>query len=689
MELPTPIEGGNQGDGSPLRLGDPDAIGDLFLPSGDPLVLDWDQDGQLEVVDSGSGLCVFRFVDRLVDGTPVVDRGMRWGAMSRSPHHDEDDFGICGRIVTFGDFDGDGVPEIVLAPRGYSKADVVLLRLVDGPPCDPSTGLPFSVVDTTLPEGEAIEKWRGVKMAPFDWDGDGRMDLIAGVHQGEGYWDLDVFSGRVPEDQRDRYTLDGRWKGKPSGHSLQLLRNTGSPERPEFSYAGPIEIPHAPPGGRIAAVNAADPSAGLLVADDRGGLWHVPLLAAGESPKWGDPVELFTLHGAPFSRYGSFGSICVAPIDPDGRQDLFAGDVSSNVWWCRSYGCDGAGRPVYDTPRKLKQRDPHVNGGSMSVLTTGDWRGTGMDDLVVGTVEGYALWYKTLSTNPLRFAPPERVRMHDEEIRVFGKPNPAAGYHWGSSQGPGDGYNGGNMDPVLVDWNGNDLLDLVVGSMIGLYEWYPNRGTVHRPDLGPPMRLHVGDEQLVTPWRVQPGVGDFSGDGLPDLVTMDLELDLVLYRRVGEEDLNALHPGEKLYFEDGEPIRTSGPYTPNGGDGRGRNKIQVVDYDGNGRLDLVLGVGPQPASVFSSSFVLLCRNLGTNAEPVFSHPEPLLFAAGGGPLQFWRHTANPGLVDWDGDGSWEILVGANLGFVWYFKTTHFGKGDGPYDIYREEGDLSL
>ena len=164
--LPAPLEGGNEGDGSPLRLGDPDTIADLFLPSGSPMLLDWDGDGKLELVDSGDGICVFRFVDTIADGTPVVDRGERWGAMSRSHHHDDNDLGLCGRITVAGDFDGDGSAEIVLAPRAYSKLEVVLLRLADGPPADRSGGRPFQVKDTTVPEREGIEKWRGVNMAP-------------------------------------------------------------------------------------------------------------------------------------------------------------------------------------------------------------------------------------------------------------------------------------------------------------------------------------------------------------------------------------------------------------------------------------------------------------------------------------------------------------------------------------------
>lgn len=170
---------------------------------------------------------------------------------------------------------------------------------------------------------------------------------------------------------------------------------------------------------------------------------------------------------------------------------------------------------------------------------------------------------------------------------------------------------------------------------------------------------------------------------------MDLDLDLALYRRVGRDDLAGLRPAEKLRYEDGDTIKTHGVYTPQGGDGRGRTKIQVVDWDGNGKLDLVLGVGPQFGSTFKSGYVLLCRNVGTRAAPVFKRPEVLLFNAEGKPLEFWRHAAHPALVDWDSDGKWEILVGADMGFIWYFKPKHFGVASGPFDVFRPDGDTSL
>ena len=689
-KFPCPVEAGNSGDGSPLTLGSPDAVGDVFLKNGAVALIDWDGDAQVELVDSGSALFVYRFDGEIADGTPIVDRGWRLGVMSRSHQRDENDQGLCGRIIAAGDFSGNGYPGLVLSPRGYSKKPIVVVSLKDGVPATREEGVPFEMIDPSAPDGgDALEKWGKAEMTAFDWDGDGRVDLIAALHDNEGYNWIDPETGATPEDQRDRYLPDGRWRGQIGDWSLHLLRNTTTDGRVQFTYAGRIELLTSPVGGPLAPVDPGDPAAGLLLLDYYGSLFHLPLLQAGEKPVWGELAKLFSLHGAPFSRTANFTSIDTAAVDGSGRVDLFAGDISSNVCWCRFWGKDRDGRPLYGEPKKVKQRNPHVNGGYFSVPTVGDWRGTGTPDLLVGSIEGYIFWYKVLSTHPLRFAPPERVRVGDEEIRRYAKPNPSAGYHWGSSQGPLDGSNGGYSNPALVDWDGDGLLDLIIGDMVGLFDWYPNRGTRTLPKLAPPLRLHVGDEPLFGPWRVQLGVGDFSNDGLPAIVTMDLDLDLSLYRRVGRDDLSALQPGEKLRYEDGETIKTHGAYTAAGGDGRGRTKIQVVDWDGNGNLDLLLGVGPQGGSAFKSSYVLLCRNVGTNATPVFKRPEVLLFNDKGLPLEFWRHGAHPALVDWDGDGQWEIVVGADMGFIWYFKPEHFGVSSGPFDVFRPAGDMSL
>ena len=680
-DFPRPIPAGNSGDGAPLTLGDPNQLGDLFIycsGSGHLLVnlYDLDGDGRPELIGSSADLYSFKVIDALADGTPIVDRGLQWGTTSRAPHRDrnpEDDAGLCGTVLTKGDFDGDGHVEAIVAPQSIGFGPIMVLSSTNGTPAHRTEGDLVHYVGMELMETQK-------KQAAFDWNGDGLADLIVKVIDQE---EDPILAGGDEEDMRDRYTTDGRWKGPIPSWSLHLFHNTGTDGRFEFTHAGRVEVPAGPgpfedAGGAVCAVDPDDSSKGLLVTGYYGDLWHLPLIEAGDAPTWGELTALVSLQGAPINRNAAFTAIDTGDLVVEGRPDLIASDTSSNVYWCCYRGDDDEGRPVYDDPRKIKQYDPHVNGGQFSVPTTGDWRGTGMADLVVGGVEGYIFWYRTLSTDPLRFAPPERVRVGNEEIRRYAKPNPAAGHHWGSSQGPSDGFNGGYSNPLLIDWDGDGLLDLIVGDMIGLYDWYPNRGSPERPRLHPPLRLHSGQETLLGPWRVRPGAADFTGDGLPDLVTMDHDLDLAVFRRTGHDDLTGLQAGEKLRYEDGDVIKTHGVHLAGRlGDRRGRTKIDVVDWNGDGRWDLVLGVGPQYHSAFKASYLLLCRNTGTNDQPVFKRPQVLLFDDGGEPLEFWRHGVHPAVVNWNGDGDWEVVVGADKGMIWYFKPDHFGTSRVP------------
>ena len=145
-----------------------------------------------------------------------------------------------------------------------------------------------------------------------------------------------------------------------------------------------------------------------------------------------------------------------------------------------------------------------------------------------------------------------------------------------------------------------------------------------------------------------------------------------------------------MRFDDGEVIKTHGIYTPGGGDGRGRTKINVIDWDKDGLLDLLIGVGPQHGSPFSS-YVLFLKNVGTNNEPVFKRPDVVLWDREGKPLEFWRHGVHPDAVDFDGDGEYELLAGADQGRVWYWKPSNFGvpASGNPTAPYRPTNDQGL
>ena len=88
---------------------------------------------------------------------------------------------------------------------------------------------------------------------------------------------------------------------------------------------------------------------------------------------------------------------------------------------------------------------------------------------------------------------------------------------------------------------------------------------------------------------------------------------------------------------------------------------------------------------------LFAKNVGSNEEPIFRRPEVVLWDEDGKPLEFWRHAVHPAPVDWDGDGKFELVAGADQGRVWYWRLEHFGAsatGD-PTAPRRPQGEQGL
>ena len=202
VNFPSPAVAGNLGNGDPLILGDQDAIGDLFTPGSALEILDWDGDGKAELVSSGGtgDITVFKYLEDTIDGTPIFDRGTMWGELSRSNHRDDNDKGLTGSVIAAADFDGDGVIEVILAPRGYSKKPIVVFKL--------NSAAPTTRADQQQPNFVEPENMAGSvnarSAAVCDWNGDGKPDLVVCKEIKEGSY-IDKKTGVAPEDQRDRF----------------------------------------------------------------------------------------------------------------------------------------------------------------------------------------------------------------------------------------------------------------------------------------------------------------------------------------------------------------------------------------------------------------------------------------------------------------------------------------------------
>jgi len=214
------------------------------------------------------------------------------------------------------------------------------------------------------------------------------------------------------------------------------------------------------------------------------------------------------------------------------------------------------------------------------------------------------------------------------------------------------------ITPVAYDFTGNGWPDLVVGDEDGRVALIEHTGKMvdGMPLFLPPRYFRQQADEVKFGVCVTPVGVDWNGNELTDLVMLDHEGYLALFRREKRDDKLVLLPGERVFQIDwknlnDEPLRLTGRRAG----GSGRRKIAIADIDGDGRLDLLLQTGQ------NSSFF---RNLyEVNGITVFRDKGPIDELTLGG------HSPSPTVIDLDGDGVPEFLIGAEDGFLYYKKNT--------------------
>jgi hypothetical protein len=143
---------------------------------------------------------------------------------------------------------------------------------------------------------------------------------------------------------------------------------------------------------------------------------------------------------------------------------------------------------------------------------------------------------------------------------------------------------------------------------------------------------------------------DYDSDGRVDILTGSISGKVHLFRRkpngtfaegtTVKKDFTSLLKGL------GAPLNAGAA-----------SSVCMADWSGAGKLDLLIGTG--------EGFVYLVPNEGTRQQPSFAHPEKL--KAAGKVIMADSGNAGPFVVDWDGDGKLDLLVGCGSGAVVFYR----------------------
>lgn len=515
------------------------------------------------------------------------------------------------------------------------------------------------------PKGPKIRhrQWRYT-----DFDGDGALDLIAGMEDWSEYgWD-------------DAWDKNGEWRNGPLHGFVFVFRNEGSTQSPVYGqpqqlFAGgkPVDT-YGCPSPNFEDFDG-DGDLDLLCGEFLDGFTYFENIGTRTKPSYKAGQRLMQSDGAPLV----MDLQMIVPVafdwDRDGDVDLIVGDEDGRVALVENTGkFDANHTPQFLAPRYFQQEADTLKCGALATPVGFDWDGDGDTDLLSGNTAGYIEYFENLSGPGVEFPKwqaPVRLTAGDETFRVLAGPN-------GSIQGPAEAK-WGYTSIGVADWDHDGLPDILVNGIWGRVAWLRNIGTRQKPELAKAQWIEVEWEgetpkpdwtwwdpvgkQLVTQWRTTPLLIDWNEDGLMDLVLLDHEGYLALFKREQRGDKQVLLPPERVFVGENFSATDSKQLVtdPKPGvlqlnskaaGGSGRRKLCIVDWNGDGKRDFLVN---------STSANLLLQVEGEDGRWTFSDQGPLT------KQNIQGHTTSPTIVDFNDDKIPDFIGGAEDGRFYYLR----------------------
>ena len=256
----------------------------------------------------------------------------------------------------------------------------------------------------------------------------------------------------------------------------------------------------------------------------RGYVYFLKNTGTNDAPSYAKPVQL-TAGGKPIDVYGR-PSPCFGDFRGTGKLDLICGEFIDGFTYFENIGTRT--EPKYAPGRKLTNAGvPLTMDLCMISPVECDFNGDGKLDLVVAQEDGrVALLENTgvVVDGMPQFLPPRFFRQQADEVKF-----------------------GALSAPAACDLDGDGLEDLVVANSAGYVGFIKNLGGTP-PRWAAPVYLAAGGQTIhiqagyngdcqgpsEVKWGyIDPSVGDWDGDGLPDIMCSDVWGKVYWYRNIG------------------------------------------------------------------------------------------------------------------------------------------------------------
>jgi hypothetical protein len=476
------------------------------------------------------------------------------------------------------DYDGDGALDLVTGIEDWSYYGwddawdengnwkngplhgFVLVHRNTGTTAEPKYAAPFKVMAGDKP----VDTYGcpSPNFADFDFDGD--LDLLCGEFlDGFTYFE-NVGSRRAPN------YLPGVRLTQSCGKLLAMDLEMIVPVAFDWDRDGDLDMIVGDEDGRVAFVE----NVGL--ERQRKDAPPCPVFAA---PRYFQQ-EADTL------KCGALATPFAVDWDNDGDTDILSGNTAGYIEFFENLSGPKVANPKWAAPQRLLADNEQFRimagpNGSIqgpaeakwgyTTLNAVDWDGDNFPDLLVNSIWGKVIWFKS---NGTRTAPkPIEVEWPGET------PKPA--WTWWKPEGK-QLVTQWRTTPVVADVNGDKLPDLVMLDPEGYLALYPREKRGDKLVLLPPERVFVNEknEPLRLNAKTAGGSGrrklclvDWDGDGERDLLLNSANADL--YRGLGKRD-------GKYVFEH------VGPLSKQNIEGHDVSPT-TIDFDGNGIPDFLGG----------------------------------------------------------------------------------------------------